>query len=139
MNTIELRMELIMQQLQRMHRQHSDAKLHLQIPRGAEHDDLAVCSKIKAFNAFDESQNKLKKAYQNIINQATNNPEQTNAAALQEAMAQLEGAENRINTERRKFNQAVEEYNSYRNQIPQKFTARITGFKDHSAFDSSAN
>lgn len=93
----------------------------------------------KAFDAFDQSQNKLKNEFANVMNQATNNPELASEQALKEAIAQIEGAENRINTERRKFNQAIAEYNSYRNALPQKFTARITGFKSHSPFESKAN
>jgi len=93
----------------------------------------------KSFAEFDASQNKLKTAFENIVNQATNNPALADSVALKEAIAQIEGAENRIHTERRKFNLAVKDYNSYRNQIPQKFTARMSGFKDISPFDSSAN
>jgi len=93
----------------------------------------------KAFIEFDKSQKALLNGFETVFNQATNNPESVNQQAFDDAKTLFSGNENRIHTERRKFNLAVADYNSYRNQMPQKFTARITGFKDHSPFDSNAN
>lgn len=43
--------------------------------------------------------------------------------------AQLEGTENRINTERNNFNAAVKEYNKQVREMPTKIAAMIMGFK----------
>ena len=43
--------------------------------------------------------------------------------------AQLEGTENRINTERNNFNAAVKEYNKLVREMPTKIAAMIMGFK----------
>jgi LemA protein len=56
-----------------------------------------------------------------------------NFLALQ---TQLEGTENRIAVERRKFNQAVQEYNTKIRTFPTLITAKIFGFKEKQYFKS---
>ena len=52
--------------------------------------------------------------------------------------AQLEGTENRINTERNNFNTAVEEYNKQVREMPTKIAAMIMGFKAKPQFKAEA-
>ena len=52
--------------------------------------------------------------------------------------AQLEGTENRINTERNNFNAAVKEYNKQVREIPTKIAAIIMGFKAKPQFKAEA-
>ena len=52
--------------------------------------------------------------------------------------AQLEGTENRINTERNNFNAAVKEYNKQVREMPTKIAAMIMGFKAQPQFKAEA-
>ena len=52
--------------------------------------------------------------------------------------AQLEGTENRINTERNNFNAAVKEYNKQVREMPTKIAAMIMGFKAKPQFKAEA-
>ena len=52
--------------------------------------------------------------------------------------AQLEGTENRIAVERRKFNSSVQDYNSYIRQFPNNLFAGIFGFDKKGYFQAAA-
>jgi LemA protein len=47
---------------------------------------------------------------------------------------QLEGTENRIAVERQRYNQAVQDYNTFIEQIPNNIWARIGGFQRNNAY-----
>jgi LemA protein len=49
---------------------------------------------------------------------------------------ELAGTENRIATERRRYNEAVREYNTYVKQFPQTFVARLFGFEAETYFEA---
>lgn len=51
-------------------------------------------------------------------------------------MAQLEGTENRIATERRKYNLAAQEYNAFIQKFPENFTAKWFDFEKKPYFQS---
>lgn len=51
---------------------------------------------------------------------------------------QLEGTENRIAVERRKFNEVVQDYNSYIRRFPNNITANIFGFEKKGYFTAAA-
>lgn len=51
-----------------------------------------------------------------------------------ELQAQLEGTENRITVERQKFNDDVQDYNTYIRKFPQVMLAGMYGFKDKAFF-----
>lgn len=59
----------------------------------------------------------------------------TNFLALQD---QLEGTENRISTERRRFNETAKEYNQYTRRFPQNIVAMIFGFDKKPYFEAQA-
>lgn len=48
---------------------------------------------------------------------------------------ELAGTENRIATERRRYNEAVQSYNTYIKRIPQSFYARTFGFEPEKYFE----
>ena len=52
--------------------------------------------------------------------------------------AQLEGTENRINTERNLYNNAVKEYNKQVREMPTKIAAMLMGFKAKPQFKAEA-
>jgi LemA protein len=49
-------------------------------------------------------------------------------------MDELSGTENRIAVARKRYNDAVQEYNTARRQFPANLTARVFGFKEHPYF-----
>lgn len=55
-----------------------------------------------------------------------------------ELMAELSGTENRITVERRKFNEAVEDYNSYIRKFPNNLTSGMFGFEKKGYFTAKA-
>jgi LemA protein len=52
--------------------------------------------------------------------------------------AQLEGTENRIAVERRKFNEMVKDYNAYIRKFPKNIWANIFGFEKKAYFEAEA-
>ena len=53
-----------------------------------------------------------------------------------ELQAQLEGTENRIAVERRRFNEEVKRYNTYIRKFPTNFVAGIFGFEIRTSFEA---
>jgi LemA protein len=51
-------------------------------------------------------------------------------------MDELSGTENRIATERMRYNQRVQEYNTSRRQFPANITAKVFSFKDYPFFEA---
>ncbi len=49
---------------------------------------------------------------------------------------ELAGTENRLATERKRFNEAVRDYNTFIKKLPQNFTARIAGFTEQKYFEA---
>ncbi|MDO8435570.1 MAG: LemA family protein [bacterium] len=65
------------------------------------------------------------------------NPEIQSQAVVTNLMAQLEGTENRINTERGRFNEVVGNYNILINRFPSNIVAMIFSFKERELFKAS--
>jgi LemA protein len=51
-------------------------------------------------------------------------------------MDELSGTENRIATERMRYNEAVQRYNTRRRQFPANLTAKMFGFKEYPLFQA---
>ena len=51
-------------------------------------------------------------------------------------MDELSGTENRIATERMRYNERVQEYNTSRRQFPGNVTAKLFGFKEYPLFEA---
>jgi LemA protein len=51
-------------------------------------------------------------------------------------MDELSGTENRIATERQRYNERVQEYNTSRRQFPGNITAKLFSFKDYPFFEA---
>jgi LemA protein len=51
-------------------------------------------------------------------------------------MDELSGTENRIATERQRYNDRVQEYNTSRRQFPANLTAKMFSFKDYPFFEA---
>ncbi len=97
-------------------------------------DDLSDEQK---FREFQEAQDKLSGALSRLLVVVENYPQlkaNENFLALQ---TQLEGTENRISVERKKFNEAVQDYNTKIRSFPALITAKLFGFKEKQYFKSA--
>lgn len=63
-------------------------------------------------------------------------PQLRSSEAFMKVQDELSGTENRINTARMDYNQAVTEYNSTRNSFPAVLTAGLFGFKEEPFFQA---
>lgn len=90
-----------------------------------------------AFERFQQAQSGLGGALQRLLMVTENYPElkaNQNFMALQD---QLEGTENRIAVERKRFNENVQAYNTYIKQFPRMIIANMSGFDEKPYFEAS--
>ncbi len=89
------------------------------------------------FQKFQQAQAGLSSALQRLMVVVEKYPElkaNQNFLALQD---QLEGTENRIAVERKRFNEAARYYNTYIKQFPKMILADMFGFKEKQYFKST--
>lgn len=89
------------------------------------------------FQKFQQAQSSLGSALQRLMVVMERYPElkaNQNFLALQD---QLEGTENRIAVERKRFNEMAKRYNSYIKQFPRKILADTYGFEEKEYFEST--
>lgn len=85
---------------------------------------------------FQKVQDSLSGALQRLLSVTENYPElkaNQNFLALQD---QLEGTENRISVERKKYNETAQEYNTKIRKFPNAFIANMFGFKPKAYFSA---
>ncbi len=97
-------------------------------------DDLSDEEK---FKQFSEAQDKLSGALSRLLVVAENYPQLKANENFLQLQSQLEGTENRISVERKKFNETVQEYNTSVRRFPTLITAKIMGFKEKQYFKSA--
>lgn len=66
-----------------------------------------------------------------------NYPQLKSIDAVQTLMSQLEGAENRISVERKRFNDTLKEFNLRVKRFPGNFIAGMFGFSERAYFEST--
>lgn len=91
----------------------------------------------EALARFQQAQNSLGGALQRLLSVTENYPQlqaNQNFMALQD---ELEGTENRIATERMRFNETVQEYNRYIRTFPNNIIANMNGFEKKAYFTST--
>ena len=64
-----------------------------------------------------------------------NYPQLKSDATFQRLMDELAGTENRIATERMRYNERVQEYNTLRRRFPSNVTAKVFGFQEYPYFE----
>lgn len=96
-------------------------------------DDLSDEEK---FKKFQEAQDKLSGALSRLLVVAENYPQLKSNESFLALQTQLEGTENRIAVERKKFNEAVQEYNTKVRSFPTLIFAKLFGFKEKQYFKS---
>jgi LemA protein len=97
-------------------------------------DDLADEEK---FKMFQDAQDKLSGALSRLLVVVENYPQLKANENFLQLQSQLEGTENRIAVERKKFNEATQLYNTSVRRFPTLITAKIMGFKEKQYFTSA--
>lgn len=94
-----------------------------------------------AMKRFQEMQAGLGGALQRLMAVSENYPSLKSNTSFQELRVQLEGAENRIATERMRYNEAVKSYNTTIRQFPNNLIAGFAGATQKVPFaaDAGAN
>lgn len=91
-----------------------------------------------AFQRFQEAQTQLSGALSRLLVTVERYPELQANQNFRDLQVQLEGTENRISTERNRFNTAVREYNTVIRMFPSNLMAGLLGFETYSYFEASA-
>ena len=97
-----------------------------------------VLNNPQAFARFQEAQAGLGAALQRLLVVIERYPDLKSNQNFLTLQAQLEGTENRISVERRRFNEEVQLYNRYIRRFPQAFVASIFGFEIKVYFQAAA-
>ncbi len=84
--------------------------------------------------AFQQAQDGLSSALSKLMVVVERYPELKANQNFLELQAQLEGTENRIAVERRKFNESARAYNTYIKLFPKNMLANMFGFEDKPYF-----
>lgn len=92
----------------------------------------------QAFAKFQSLQGELSGALSRLLVTVENYPQLKANENFLQLQAQLEGTENRIAVERRKFNEAVQQYNTTIKKFPASFLAGMLGFKEKQYFTAVA-
>jgi LemA protein len=90
------------------------------------------------FQKFQQAQAGLTSALSRLMVVVEKYPDLKANQNFLELQSQLEGSENRISQERKKFNEAAQTYNTRVIQFPGNLVARFFGFKDKPYFQSTA-
>lgn len=82
--------------------------------------------------------NQVESALARLLVIIENYPNLRSSEAVQNLMVQLEGTENRISVERRRYNEKVQDYNTTVKRFPANMVASLMGFKEKPYFKSIA-
>ena len=91
---------------------------------------VTVEDKVKATNQMESALGRLLVILENY-------PELKSAENVQILMIQLEGTENRISVERKRFNEGIREFNLLVKRIPGKWVAGLFGFQERAYFEAT--
>jgi LemA protein len=86
--------------------------------------------------SFQQAQDGLSSALSRLLVVVERYPELTATQNFRDLQVQLEGTENRIAVERRRFNEAARAFNTARRRVPAIFVARILGFDEKPYFEA---
>jgi LemA protein len=83
-----------------------------------------------------EAANQMESALSRLLVIVENYPQLRSNETVQQLMVQLEGTENRISVERRRYNEVVQDFNTSVKRFPAVIFAGMMGFKDKPYFES---
>jgi len=90
-----------------------------------------------AFQQFEAAQQGLSSALSRLLVVVERYPDLKANQGFLELQSQLEGTENRIAVERRRYNEVAQEFNAAVRRFPGNIIAGITGFKQKAYFQST--
>jgi LemA protein len=85
-----------------------------------------------------EAANEQSSALARLLVVVENYPMLKSDANFQRLMDELAGTENRLATERMRYNERVQQYNTLRRQFPSNVTARMFGFQEYPYYEAPA-
>jgi len=85
---------------------------------------------------FQQAQGQVSSALSRLMVVVEQYPELKATQNFRDLQVELEGTENRISVERRKFNEVAMQYNTYTKRFPQNFLAGMFGFQPKPYFDA---
>jgi LemA protein len=88
------------------------------------------------FQQFQQAQDQLSSALSRLLVVVERYPELKAVQGFLDLMNQLEGTENRIAVERRRFNEVAQEYNTRRQRFPTALIANLMGFQPRPYFQA---
>ncbi len=86
---------------------------------------------------YQSAQGELSQALGRLMVVSERYPDLKANQNFMQLQAQLEGTENRISTERRRFNESVRSFNTYRRTFPRNIIANMFGFDAKEYFQAS--
>jgi len=86
--------------------------------------------------AFEKAQASFGQSLGRLMAVAENYPQLQAVGAFRDFQAQYEGMENRIATERRRFNEVAQDMNTYIRKFPRNIWAGMFGFEKRAYFES---
>ena len=89
-----------------------------------------------AFQQFQQAQGALSSALQRLMVVVERYPDLKANENFLSLQSQLEGTENRIAVERKRFNETAREYNTYIRQFPKVVLANLFGFREKPYFQA---
>lgn len=92
----------------------------------------------QAMAQFEAAQNGLSGALSRLLVVVERYPELHANQNFLELQSQLEGTENRINVERRRYNETAQAFNTYILRFPASMVASMSGFQKKSYFQGAA-
>ena len=90
-----------------------------------------------SFAQFQRAQGELGSALSRLLVVAENYPQLKANQNFLDLQSQLEGTENRIAVERRRYNETAQAYNTMLRRFPRNITARLFGFKEKAYFEAA--
>ena len=100
--------------------------------------DESLMNDEAALKRFQEMQGTLGGALQRLMAVSENYPDLKSNKSFQELRVQLEGAENRIAVERKRYNETVQAYNTTIRQFPTNIIAGFAGASPKALFSADA-
>ncbi len=92
----------------------------------------------ESMKQFQAAQGELSSALSRLMVVVEQYPDLKANQNFLDLQAQLEGTENRIAVERRKFNEVAQDYNTYIRKFPKNIWASIFGFEKKNYFEAEA-
>jgi LemA protein len=86
---------------------------------------------------YQQAQDALSSALSRLLVVVERYPELTATQSFRDLQVQLEGTENRIAVERRRFNEAAQAFNTARRRFPTVLFTNLMGFQEKSYFEST--